>query len=148
MKAEGIYPILYAYYADDGQLDREAMRRQVECCIASGAHGIAVLGLITEVQRLTPAERETVIAWASEDINGRVPLAATIAGETPQAQIALIRRAEALGTDWLILQPPQTYKPSEQELMRFFGEIMGATDVSVGIQNFPEVLGIGLSPKA
>ena len=108
--------MLYAYYADDGQLDREAMRRQLECCIASGAHGIAVLGLITS-SSLTPTERETVIAWASEDINGRVPLAATIAGETPQAQIALIRRAEALGTDWLILQPPQTYKPSEQELM-------------------------------
>ena len=147
MQAEGIYPILYAYYADDGQLDREAMRRQVECCIASGAHGIAVLGLITEVQQLTPGERETVMAWASEDINSRVPLAATIAGETPQAQIALVRRAEALGTDWLILQPPQTYKPSEEELMRFFGEIMGATDLPVGIQNFPEVLGVGLSPK-
>lgn len=30
--------------------------------------------------------------------------------------------------------------------MRFFGSVMDAVSVPVGIQNFPEVLGIGLSP--
>ena len=88
---KGIYPILYAFY------DREAMRRQVHACIDAGAHGIAVLGLITEVGRLDVAERETVIAWAAEDIADRVPLAVTIAGETPEAQSRLARTAASLG---------------------------------------------------
>ena len=42
----GIYPILYAFWEDGGKLDRNAMRAQVEHCIATGAHGIAVLGLV------------------------------------------------------------------------------------------------------
>jgi 2-keto-3-deoxy-L-arabinonate dehydratase len=143
----GIYPILYAFYDDEGKLDRQAMRHQVECCIAAGAHGIAVLGLITEVGRLTVEERINVIQWAAQDIAGRVPLAVTIAGETVQVQTALAINAQAAGADWLVLQPPQTYKPEEPDLMRFFGTIMDSTDLPVGIQNFPEVLGVGLSPK-
>jgi dihydrodipicolinate synthase/N-acetylneuraminate lyase len=144
----GIYPILYAYYNNAGELDRAAMRQQVEACIASGAHGIAVLGLITEVRRLTVSERRQIIDWAAEDINGRVPLAVTIAGETPQAQSALAAGAKDAGASWLVAQPPQSYKPEEAELMQFFGTIMDATTLPVGIQNFPEVLGVGLSPKA
>lgn len=147
-KPHGIYPILYAFYGKDGRLDRAAMRRQVECCLDVGAHGIAVLGLITEVLRLSVAERVQVIEWAAEDIAGGVPLAVTVAGETVEAQTELSRQAEALGASWLILQPPHESKPDEKELMRFFGRIMDSTSLPVGVQNFPEVLGVGLTPSA
>ena len=69
----GIYPILYAFYDRSGGLDRDAMRRQVECCVAAGAQGIAVLGLITEVGRLTVAAREqvlTIVAGAPVGFGG------------------------------------------------------------------------------
>ncbi|MEM7405528.1 MAG: dihydrodipicolinate synthase family protein [Pseudomonadota bacterium] len=142
----GIYPILYAFFGRDGSLDRTAMRRQAEACIKAGAHGIAVLGLITEVTALTDAERLQVIEWAAEDIDGRVPLAATIAGETAEAQTALAKQAEAAGAGWLILQPPKHTQPDGPQLMRFFGAVMDSVSIPVGIQNFPEVLGVGLTP--
>ena len=53
----GIYPMQYAFFARDGGLDRAAMRRQVQGCIGGGAHGVAVLGLGTEVNKLSEAER-------------------------------------------------------------------------------------------
>ena len=53
----GVYPILYAFFGADGRLDRAAMRRQVEACIRGGAHGIAALGLATEVNKLTDSEK-------------------------------------------------------------------------------------------
>lgn len=145
-RPHGIYPILYAYFDDHGALDRDAMRRQVTCCLESGAHGIAILGLITEVGALTVDERRTIIDWAAEDINGAVPLAVTLAGETPEEQISLARAAEDAGAGWLIAQPPRATKPDEPELMRFFGRIMDSAGIPVGIQNFPEVLGTGLTP--
>ena len=147
VKPHGIYPILYAFYDEGGILDRAAMRSQVNSCIQVGAHGIAVLGLITEVLWLSDSERMQVIEWAVEDIDNRVPLAATVAGESVEAQIQLARHAETVGADWLILQPPQTWQPNELELLRFFGSIMDATSLPVGIQNFPEVLGVGLNPS-
>lgn len=142
----GIYPMLYAFYGPDGQLDREAMRRQVTCCIESGAHGIAVLGLMTEVGQLSIQERLHIIEWAAADIDGRVPLSATIAGENALEQLQFARQAEQLGADWLVLQPPKHHQPSERELIRSFGEVMDGVSIPTGIQNFPEVLGIGLTP--
>ena len=145
-RPHGIYPMLYAFFTQDGNLDRDAMRDQVEAMIASGAHGIAILGLVTEVGKLTDAERRMLIEWCAEDISGRVPLAVTIAGETPQVQIDLARFATETGADWLVLQPPRETQLSEAELLRFYDAIMATISIPVGIQNAPEYLGVGLSP--
>jgi len=67
VEVHGIYPILYAFFGADGKLDRSAMRRQAEACIEMGAHGIAALGLATEVSKLSSAERHDVMAWLAED---------------------------------------------------------------------------------
>ncbi len=142
----GIYPMLYAFFKPDGTLDREAMRAQIEAMVAVGAHGIAILGLITEVSKLHDAERRALIEWSVEDIAGRVPLAVTVAGETPQVQIDLARFATETGADWLVLQPPRESKPSDAELLHFYDTIMETITIPVGIQNAPEYLGVGLSP--
>jgi 2-keto-3-deoxy-L-arabinonate dehydratase len=67
----GIWPILFAYFDPHGRLDREAMRRQVNSMLAWGAPGIAVLGVATEVGKLSVDERRDIIRWASEDLAGR-----------------------------------------------------------------------------
>ncbi|MEM9627602.1 MAG: dihydrodipicolinate synthase family protein [Pseudomonadota bacterium] len=143
----GIYPILYAFFDRRGRLDREAMRRQAEACIAFGAHGIAALGLATEVSKLTPEERHDVMAWLAEDIAGRLPIAITVFGATPAEQIEYVRAAAALGAAWVILQPPQGNPIGEPDLIRFFGEVMDASPIPVAIQNAPQYLGTGLSDE-
>jgi dihydrodipicolinate synthase/N-acetylneuraminate lyase len=142
----GIYPILYAFFDQQGELDRQAMRRQVEVCIDSGAQGIAILGMITEVAALSEAERRRIIEWVSEDVAQRVPLAVTIAGRSAQEQIDLARFAQTAGADWLVLQPPIGETPSSAQLQRFFDSVMEHVELPVGIQNAPEFLGVGLEP--
>ncbi len=102
----GGYPILYAFWDAEGRLDAAAMRAQVEHCIAAGAHGIAVLGLVTEVKRQTTEERRALVALVGEAIAGRVPYAVTIAEQDPDGQIAFADFAARHGADWVILQPP------------------------------------------
>ena len=146
-QVHGIYPILYAFFDWRGRLDREAMRRQTEACIAFGAHGIAALGLATEVSKLTPEERHDVMAWLAEDIAGRLPIAITVFGATPTEQIEYVRAAAALGAGWVILQPPQGNPVGEPDLIRFFGKVMDASPIPVAIQNAPQYLGTGLSDE-
>lgn len=142
----GVYPILYAFFGADGRLDREAMRRQVEACIRGGAHGIAALGLATEVNKLTDAEKRDVINWLAEDNGGRLPLAITISGASVEQQVDLVRAAERAGAAWVILQPPPVRGLPEAEYVRFFGAVVERTTLPVAIQNAPEYIGIGLSP--
>jgi dihydrodipicolinate synthase/N-acetylneuraminate lyase len=140
----GIWPMLYAFFGADGQLDRRAMRGQVEACLRQGAHGIAALGLATEVGKLAPAERRQVMEWVLADAAGRLPVAVTIFGATTAEQIELVRAAAGLGAAWVILQPPPMRPLAETELLRFFGTVADASPLPLAIQNAPHYLGVGL----
>jgi 4-hydroxy-tetrahydrodipicolinate synthase len=142
----GVYPMLYAFFDRDGRLDRGAMGAQVDYCVANGAHGIAALGLGTEVSKLSAAERRLVMEWAAEDLRGRLPLAITVFGATPAGQIAFVEAAAAHGADWVILQPPQTgARVTEDQLVDFFGAVADAAPVPVAIQNAPQYIRVGLT---
>lgn len=140
----GIHAILYALFDAEERLDRAAMRAQVGRCLAAGVDGIVVLGLATEVAKLTEAERRDVIAWAAEDIAGRLPLAVTIYGNSVQEQLGLLRAAEAMGAAWTILQPPALGQYPADELVRGYGRLAAAATIPVAIQNAPGLMGRGL----
>jgi len=144
----GIYPMLYAFFRADGSLDRDAMRRQVQAALAGGAHGVAVLGLATEVGKLSPDERARLVDWVAEDLAGRLPLAVTIAPGSVEDQVVAGKAAAAAGADWVILQPPPERGESEAHYARHFGAVMAALDRPVAIQNAPEYTGVGLSAPA
>jgi 2-keto-3-deoxy-L-arabinonate dehydratase len=144
-KLHGIHAILYALFDDKERLDRAAMRRQVQHCLAVGVHGMAALGLATEVAKLTEAERRMLMDWVAEDTAGAVPLGFTIFGASVAEQIAQVSHAESLGADWVILQPPMVGSFAAAEYIRFFGRVAEATHLPVAIQNAPAFMGRGLT---
>ena len=143
----GIYPMLYSFFDKSGGLDREAMRRQVEAAVAAGVHGLATLGLASEVGKLSDSEQHRLVAWLAEDLAGRRPFAVTIAGPTIEAQHDKLRHAADHGAAWAILQPPRR-GISEDELLAFFDRVMATTQMPVAVQNAPQFLGVGLSAES
>jgi 4-hydroxy-tetrahydrodipicolinate synthase len=135
----------FAFYDDQGRVDRNAMRLQAEGCINAGVDGLAVLGLGTEVNKLSLAERIEALETTAEVAVGRTKLSVTVAEPSISGQIEFARRAVDLGADWIVLQPPPVRSASEAELIRFFGAVADAVDSPIGIQNAPEYTGIGLS---
>lgn len=140
----GIHCVLYALFDADERLDRAAMAAQVAYAVAAGANGMTVLGLATEVAKLTFAERCDIIRWARADAPG-LPLSVTIAGNSVAEQQALIAVAERVGADWLILQPPVTGTYGAAEYVDFFARVGAATRLPFAIQNAPQYLGRSLS---
>lgn len=141
----GIYPMLYAFFGADGRLERAAMRRQVDGCIAAGAHGLAVGGLASECNKLATAERRQMMEWVLEDAGGRVPVSVTIAENSVAGQAEMAAAAARAGAAWVVLQPPPAPRASEAELIRFYGAVADACALPVGVQNAPEYIGIGVS---
>jgi 2-keto-3-deoxy-L-arabinonate dehydratase len=148
LRPRGIYPMLYAFFDSAGALDRQAIRRQVEACVRARVHGVAVLGLATEVAKLSAAERAQLLDWVAEDLAGRLPLAVTVFGTSVEEQVAFARHARSNRADWVILQPPRIAGAGDAELVAFFGAVMERIDMTVAVQNAPEYLGIGLSAQA
>jgi 2-keto-3-deoxy-L-arabinonate dehydratase len=143
----GIYPMLYACFGRNGELERELMRAQVRAAVAGRAHGVAVLGLATEVNKLTVIERQTLIEWVAQDLEGRLPLAVTVAPGSVEEQVRQARFARASGAAWVILQPPPERGEPEAFYRRHFGAVMDALDFPVAIQNAPEYIGVGVSAE-
>jgi 4-hydroxy-tetrahydrodipicolinate synthase len=144
----GIWPMLYSFFREDGNLDRNAMRCQVQACLTQNIQGLAVLGLATEVHKLTSDEQLKILKWAVEDLQGRLPLAVTVSGPDASTQLQFAKKASDLGANWLILQPPSRRPLSEEECFDHFSEVMSSIQLPIAIQNAPEYLGVGLSiPK-
>lgn len=137
--------MMFAFFDDQERLDREAMRRQVEVLCEWGVHGLAILGLATEVNKLSLPERRMLLDWVVEDLAGRVPLAVTIAEPSIPGQIEFARAATDAGAEWIILQPPPVHGLKETDLIRFFATVAATVNRTVGLQLAPEFLGSGLS---
>jgi 2-keto-3-deoxy-L-arabinonate dehydratase len=143
----GIYPMLYAFFDDRGVLRQDPFRLQVDVALGTQASGVAILGLGTEVSKLTFDERIDVLEVVAKRIDGRKPLLATVYGDTITEQIEFSKQAIQNGTSALMLQPP-SQKMDDAKLVGFFSKIISAVDCPVGIQNAPEFLGFGLSNES
>ena len=144
MTISGTYPMLYAFFGEDGRLRSDAITAQVEAVVRAGAAGVAVLGLGTEVGKLARQERRDLVLQVTGEARDRLPVAVTVSETNTGDMIGSARFAVDAGAAWLILQPPRP-PITETELMRFFGAVADAVDCPIGIQNAPEFLGVGLS---
>jgi 2-keto-3-deoxy-L-arabinonate dehydratase len=144
----GVYPILYAYFGRDGRLDHGAMRVQIEACLRLSPAGIAVLGLATEVEKLSFEEKHAIVALASEMTTGRMPLAVTIAAPSIEERFRLIDLAYDYGASWLILQPPPDAGLDEAALLTALAALIKRAEIPSAIQHAPQYLGVNLNAKA
>lgn len=140
----GAQAVLFALFDANERLDRAAMAAQARYVRDSGADGLVVLGLATEVAKLTEAERRQVIDWAAED-RGSLPLGVTISGNSVAEQRALAHHAAQAGADWLILQPPVAGTFGAPEYLDFFARVGADQPLPFAVQNAPQYLGRGLS---
>ena len=143
-KISGTYPMLYAFFGAGGAVLRAPFTRQIDAAIAAGASGVAVLGLGSEVGKLSRTEQRQIVAWVVADLAGRLPLAVTVAGNDITGALDSARFAAASGASWLTLQPPPP-PISGAQLISYFGSIADAVGCPVAIQNAPEFLGVGLT---
>ena len=143
----GIYPMLYALFEADESLARDAFRHQVKAMVRSGVDGVAVLGLASEVHKMTSIERRTLLEWTAEDLEGRLPLAVTVAEPSVASQVEFVQAAAQLGASWVILQPSPAHDVPEIEALRFVGSVAEHSPLPVGVQVAPGYLGTGFSKE-
>lgn len=141
----GVYPMIYAHFDADGRIARAPVEAAVKAMLRHGVHGLAVLGLASEVNKLSRQARLQLLDCVSISNAGQVPLSVTVAENSVAGQIEFAHLARDAGASWLVLQPPPVSGIEESQLLAFFSAIIDKVDLPVGIQNAPQYLGIGLS---
>ena len=60
--ARGVFVIAATPFADDGSLDLDSLARLIDFYVGAGVHGLTILGMMGEAQKLTYEESAS---WSS-----------------------------------------------------------------------------------
>ena len=89
MQIRGIIPPVATPMQANEDLDLPRLEWFIDHLIASGVHGIFVLGTNSEFYALDEKEKQQVIATAVEHVRGRVPVYAGTGAETTREAVRL-----------------------------------------------------------
>src|SRR5262249_27877389 len=141
MQIHGIIPPVATPMRDNEDLDLPRLRWFLDHLIASGVHGVFVLGTNSEFYALDEREKQEIIAAAVAPVNKRVPVYAGTGAETTREAVRLTRMAEREGADGGSVVTPYCVSPNQQEIFDHYWCIAEATALPVLLYNNPSTCG-------
>jgi 4-hydroxy-tetrahydrodipicolinate synthase len=147
---KGIIPMTYCFFNKNNSIDIHAMRDQISLMKKLGSHGIACLGLATEINKLDFPEKKKIIELVAKISKGSLPLVITISGKNLREYKKLIEVAQFYDASWIVFQPMLKKNTTDKDCFDFFNKIIGLVNKKtlVGVQNAKEYIGVGLeSPE-
>ena len=136
MLFKGSITALITPFADDA-LDEVAYRRLIEWQIEQGTHGLVPCGTTGESPTLSHDEHRRIIEICIDVAAKRVPVMAGCGSNCTQEAVALVRHAESVGADAVLVVTPYYNKPNQEGLYRHFATIAAATPLPLFIYNIP-----------
>lgn len=136
----GILPVAPTPFHDDGRLDREGMRRVLDCMIDQGVDAICILANYSEQFLLSDEERALLMRLSLEHVAGRRPVIVTISHFSTAIAVARARAAEAMGAAMVMMMPPYHgvgLVPAEAGIIEHFRAVSDAISIPIMVQDAP-----------
>ncbi|MCZ7574602.1 MAG: dihydrodipicolinate synthase family protein [Ardenticatenaceae bacterium] len=142
----GIFTIPQTPFDEQGELDEESLRREVDFCIRAGAHGLVAPVVASEFYVLSDDERRRMTHILVDEARGRLPTIIGVTAPSREQAVAFSREAQEAGADGVIAMPPHVLKASRDGVYAYFKAISDAISLPIFIQNAPPPLGSALPP--
>jgi len=143
---EGVIPAIVTPFTENGELDREGVKRLTRFLLDNGVHGIMTTGGNGEFPHLLREEKMIVTETVVREVRGAVPVVAgTAACGTRETQL-LSNDAKQVGADAVIVTPPYYYMLPDESLYKHFRILAEGIDLPIVIYNNPLYTGHNLSP--
>ncbi|MBV9544827.1 MAG: dihydrodipicolinate synthase family protein [Chloroflexi bacterium] len=137
----GVYTIPVTPFDDHGDVDEDSLRNCVQFCVDAGAHGVVAPVNASEAPLLSEQERLRVANIVVETVNRRVPVVIGVSAPTTRLSQLFAQHAHDIGADAVMAMPPYAKKASTDELLEYFGVVVGAARRPVFIQNWSGPVG-------
>jgi len=140
----GVFPAIITPFKEDGSLDEEGLRRNIEYLQKSGIAGIVPCGTTGESATLTFEEHKKVVEIAVDC--AKVPVIAGTGSNNTREAIELTRHAAEAGADAALLITPYYNKPNDRGMFEHFKTVAEKCDIPIVLYNVPKRTGIDLKP--
>jgi 4-hydroxy-tetrahydrodipicolinate synthase len=121
----------------EGQVDIEALQRNVEFQIASGTTCVCPMGTTGECPTLSHPEHERVIASVVEAAAGRIKVMAGTGSNSTEEALRLTRWAAKRGANAALVVAPYYNKPTQEGFFQHFKALAEAVEIPICVYNIP-----------
>jgi 4-hydroxy-tetrahydrodipicolinate synthase len=144
--ARGVYIISATPFDHAGALDLASLDRLIGFYIEAGVHGITILGMMGEAQKLTFDEQRTVIDRVLSQVAGEVPVVVGVSSPGLANVAALAQDAMSEGAAGVMIAPAAGLATDEriEGYLRQAAEAVGY-DVPIVLQDYPQATGVHIS---
>ena len=145
-RIHGVSVISLTPFTDSGEVDVKSLRSLLDFYMQAGVHGVTLLGIMGESNKVTERERDVIVRTAVEQVAGRVPVTVGCSAPGTFQTIEFVRRAEAMGADAVMVAPPPGLK-NLNLVLEHYKRISDASDVPLVVQDEPTTTGVMLPPS-
>ncbi len=144
---KGVFPALLTSFTKDDNLDLDMFEKNLAAQLEAGVHGIIIGGSLGEASTITDKEKEEMVEFSVEYLNGKIPVILNIAESTTSGAIQQAANARIWGADGIMLLPPMRYKTDDRETISFFKAVANSTELPIMIYNNPPDYKIDTRPE-
>ncbi len=136
-RLHGVIPALLTPLTADLAADGPAMRRLARRVLDAGCHGYVLLGTTGEFAAIDDDQRAVAIRAGVEEADGEVPVIVACGQPCVERTHRQAVQAGDLGADGLLVNPPFYFPMSDDEVVRYFEDLVAASPVPVLLYNIP-----------
>ncbi|HHV59576.1 MAG TPA: 4-hydroxy-tetrahydrodipicolinate synthase [Clostridiaceae bacterium] len=133
-------------FTDTG-VDFDKLEELIEFQIKEGTNSIVVCGTTGEASTMPDDEHISVIRFAVEKVNKRVPVIAGTGSNDTVHAIKLSQLAEDVGADAILSVSPYYNKTTQKGLYEHFKAIANSISIPVVLYNVPSRTGMNINPE-
>ena len=140
----GILPVFQTPYHADETIDLATLEKEIAWLHDCGADGI-VMAMVSEVLRLSSAEREELAEAACKFAGARGVVVISVGAESSKVAEGYAKHAESVGADAVMAIPPVAVILGETELEGYYSRIIRAIRIPVIVQDASGYVGRPMS---
>ncbi|MEM2672999.1 MAG: 4-hydroxy-tetrahydrodipicolinate synthase, partial [Candidatus Hadarchaeales archaeon] len=144
---EGVLTAMVTPFLENGELNEEGLKKNVEFQIRSGIDGLVPVGTTGECSTLSYEEHLRVVEVVVEAAGGRVPVIAGTGSNSTREALMLTREAKERGADGALVVVPYYNRPTQEGLYQHFKRLAEEVDIPQILYNIPSRTGVNLAPE-
>ena len=145
LNAQGVFTICPTPFDDSLKVDVESIKSLVDFLLDTGITGLAILGFLGELHKLSNAERRLVTETFVNHTKGRVPVWVGVRAHGITGAIEQAIEAQDAGADAVFAAPLDN--AGDALLFDYYKAIADAIKIPVVIHDFPDSFGTEIRPE-
>lgn len=134
-------------FLENGEVDYDTFRDQIEYQIQNGTDAIIVCGTTGEASCLSHEEHLDCIKFCVEVVNKRIPVIAGTGSNCTETAIYLSTEAEKYGVDGLLVVTPYYNKATQKGLIEHYTMVANSVKLPIIMYNVPSRTGCNILPE-